>query len=381
LFYGDKQNLRLHLDYRYDARLVARGSALRVMVNGHLVNEVDLPPGTHDVNRQRTVLIPVANLRPFGNTVVFNFDFVPANRDPVANLPLSGEILCNTALDLNGLALWARMPDLNLFAEAGFPFTRFADLSQTVVVLPTAPSSQEIALYLRLMSHFGAQTGYPALRVTVSAPSGVMSSEKDYLVLGTAADQPAFHALAPMLPATLDTKGVHIRHVRTVFASINFVRGPFFHRWLRFPGDAPNEDMALVGSSSASAIIEGAESPAFHDRSIIAIMLEQNSAADEFADAFSDPSRSAGINKSLSLLQDSTFKSYTSNVSTYHVGNVSSYGRMRIYLTEHFLILLVAVLTLSFLCAYYAHGWMAWRAHQRLKFGEDDRRSGSESAI
>jgi hypothetical protein len=174
---------------------------------------------------------------------------------------------------------------------------------------------------------------------------------------------------------------VHIRHVRTVFASINFVRGPFFHRWLRFPGDAPNEDMALVGSSSASAIIEGAESPAFHDRSIIAIMLEQNSAADEFADAFSDPSRSAGINKSLSLLQDSTFKSYTSNVSTYHVGNVSSYGRMRIYLTEHFLILLVAVLTLSFLCAYYAHGWMAWRAHQRLKFGEDDRRSGSESAI
>src|SRR5579863_9391035 len=182
LSYGETQNLNLHLNYRYDARLLAHGSALRVVVNGRLVNEVDLPPGTGILNRQRTVPVPIADIRAFGNTVLFNFDFVPANRDSTASPVRSGEILCSSSLDLHNMALWARMPNLGLFADAGFPFTQFADLSQTVVVLPSSPGAQEIGLYLHLMSRFGAQTGYPALRVAVNGPGSMISPERDYLI-------------------------------------------------------------------------------------------------------------------------------------------------------------------------------------------------------
>ena len=159
LSYGERQTLDLHVNYRYDARLVAPGSALRIVVNGRSAGEVALPPGPGPISRQRVLPVPVADIRPFGNTVLFNFDFVPANRDAATSPVLSGEILCNSSLDLHGLALWTHMPDPELFADAGFPFTQLADLSGTVVVLPSVPSAEEIALYLHLMSHFGAQTG------------------------------------------------------------------------------------------------------------------------------------------------------------------------------------------------------------------------------
>src|SRR5208337_1273685 len=63
---------------------------------------------------------------------------------------------------------YAPLPNLELFANAGFPFTRLADLSETTVVLPSAPSEQEIETFVTLMGHFSRQTGFPALRVTVA---------------------------------------------------------------------------------------------------------------------------------------------------------------------------------------------------------------------
>jgi cellulose synthase (UDP-forming) len=207
LSYGEKQNIRLNLYYRYNAFRVAAGSMLRLVLNGKLVSEIALLPGTDFQDGRRFIQIPVVNMRPFGNTILFNFDFVPGNREatenPAAAL-LQGEIDCKTSIDLEGLTLWAPVPNIELFANAGFPFTQAADLSQTIVVLPSVPSSDEISLYLHLMSHFGAQTGYPALRVTVAGPNAVIGKAYDYLILGTVSNQPAFHSLDALLPVTFD---------------------------------------------------------------------------------------------------------------------------------------------------------------------------------
>src|ERR1700677_5184964 len=96
------------------------------------------------------------------------------------------------------------MPNLELFSNAGFPFTQYADLQKTTIVIPDSPDPKEIALYLYLMSHFGAQTGYPGLRVTVAGPNAAINPGRDYLVLGTIANQPAFQSLANVMPAALD---------------------------------------------------------------------------------------------------------------------------------------------------------------------------------
>ena len=77
-------------------------------------------------------------------------------------------------------------------SNAGYPFTRKADLADTTVVLPDTPAVDEIEMYLMFMGHFGAQTGYPVLNVSVTNAAGMKTDRtKDYILMGTVDDQPA----------------------------------------------------------------------------------------------------------------------------------------------------------------------------------------------
>jgi cellulose synthase (UDP-forming) len=370
LQYGEKQFLRLHLNYRYDGRHIAARSALRITVNGRLISEIPLPAGTGQVNSTREVLIPVSEIRPFGNTALFSFDFVPVNREADSATVLSGEILCNSTLDLNKLSLWAELPDLHLFAVAGFPFTQFADLSQTVVVLPSTPSAEEVSVYLHLMSYFGAQTGYPALRVTVTGPGHVIAQGHDYLILGTNNDQPAYQSLAATLPASFDSGRVETKPAVGFVAGMASLQKEAVRRvpWLL------GTDSIALGlpddGTSADAVVQEVRSPVSPDRSIVTIALREPSVGNQFSEALLDPARSATMAGSLVLVRNSTFSSFDDNTTSYHLGQISWFPLMRFYATRYFLLLLAVVLMLIFLSARFTYGWMARHASQRLMLAE-----------
>jgi cellulose synthase (UDP-forming) len=374
LFYGERQNLKLNLYYRYNALQAAAGSMLRVVLNGKLVNEIGLPPGTDLHDGERFILVPVVNMRPFGNTIFFNYDFVAANREATENpasAVLHGEILCNSSLDLQGLALWTRMPNIELFANAGFPLTQLADLSQTTVILPLVPSPDEISLYLLLMSHFGTQTGYPALRVTVAGPNAVIGKAYNYLILGTVANQPAFRSLAASLPVTLDSYGVHVKPAQSYLALLSSLEDVWSRWWPRLLGNPATPSQPSNLGSVPDALIEEIQSPASPDRSFVLITLKQNSSAEAFAGAFLDRSQSRDMSGSVSLLRNAKFESYLIDGNTYHVGDISPFALMRIYLTQYFLLLLLLVTLLSFVLARWVHGWLTLAARERLKLAEN----------
>ena len=374
LYYGEKQNLSMLLHYRYNAFPVAPGSALRVVVNGRLVSEIPLMPGSDFKEGLRAILIPVADMGQFGNTVLFNFDFIPANRQAPQNpaqAALKGEILCSSTLDLRGLGLWSSMPNLELFANAGFPFTRLADLSETTVILPTVPTAAEIALYLQLMSHFGAQTGYPVLRVSVSGPNTVISRARDYLILGTIGNQPAFGSLDASLPVTIDSDGVRARPVSRYSRLVSLIERGVSQRQSLLLGTAapPNQLTSVVGVPDA--LVEEIESPTSSGRSIVVVALKEDESEETFADVFLDRSQTNDISGAVSLLQNSKFASYATGGGSYHVGSVSWYGVMRMWLRQHFLLLYLAVTALSMLVALWIREWLSRRARERLKLAED----------
>ena len=364
LFYGEKQNIKLHLHFRYDALQIAVGSALRVVVNGNLVNEAQLLPGKGMTDRDRQIFVPVADIRPFGNTILFNFDFVPAKREATA---LRGEILCNSSMDMQGLASWTPMPNLKLFANAGFPFTQFADLSETTVVLPANPSIREISLYLQLMGHFAAQTGYPALRVTVAGPSAVIRKDRDYLVLGSLADQPAFDSLGTLLHVRLEMQGLKIKQQVSFQSVVSSVGGAMSYGWATITGGTETQKFPSALDAEPDALIEEIESPSSPGRSIVLITLKQDSSSSAFADAFVDRSQSDDMSGSVSLLRNAKFTPYAMDGATYHVGDISWYAMMRIWLTHYFIPLLLFVTALSFLVALWTREWLQQHAEERLK--------------
>ncbi len=53
----------------------------------------------------------------------------------------------------------------------------------------------------------------------------------------------------------------------------------------------------------------------------------------------------------------------------YHVGYISKYSLIRIWLVEHFWILLVAVILLSLMMAAWIRDYLVWLAETRLGAG------------
>ena len=366
LNYGETQNLDLKLTYKYNDKALAAGSALQVLVNGAPLRAIPLPQQSNSAENNRTLVLPTANMRPFGNTMLINFNFVPKDSRPDHQRSadeVSGEILRQSFLNITGLAHRARMPNLELFANAGFPFTRKADLGETVVIMPDSPTTAEITLLLDLMSHCGTQTGYPVLRVEISDSGAVMRRDRDYLILGGTSDQPALGALSSYLPVTLSEDGVKMSTKPGFLATVAAIRDQLLAgKWrLTTPQQLSNED------GIPDLLIEGIESPFFPCRSIVTIAIHSDSAVDEFASVFSERSQSSDIAHSVSLMRHGKFTSYNVPTAQYHVGSIAPYPLMRLWLAENFWVLYGAVILLSLLLAIYARDYLSLLAAARLR--------------
>ena len=189
------------------------------------------------------------------------------------------------------------MPDLELFSNAGYPFTRMADLSETAVVLPDTPMPDEIEMYLTLMGHFGAQTGYPVLNVTVTNNEGMTTDRsKDYIVMGTVDDQPALGKLNKVLPVQVDNGNLHIQDTQGFFA-------PLAHAWWKVrSSDHIQSGQLQTEGGLPDALIEGVEWPSGSSRSVVLIALRDHSVVPKFLNTFLKYSQYSDISQSVAVL-------------------------------------------------------------------------------
>jgi cellulose synthase (UDP-forming) len=203
--------------------------------------------------------------------------------------------------------------------------------------------------------------------VTVSGPSVVLRPDRDYLVLGTVTSQPAFRSLDSSLPATFDENGVHTRPARSYLTSVRAIEVALSHWQSKIMGQPTTEKLPTNETGIPDALIEEVESPSSPDRCIVLVMLKDDAAANSLANVFLDRSQSRDIAGSVSLFRHQKFESYQVEGQTFHVGDITWFAMMRIWLTQHFLLLLAVVSTLSFMVAYWTREWLSQRACERLK--------------
>jgi cellulose synthase (UDP-forming) len=343
LYYSSRQNLPLHVDYRYNSISLAKDSTMRLSANGSLVNEIGLP---RDPDPKQTLehnfAVPLASMRPFSNTLLFNFYFqAPKSGGTCTDSPpidFKGVVLRSSYFDLRGLYHWAPMPNLELFANAGFPFTRFADLSQTRIIMPPQSSPAEMSLYLALMAYFGEETGYPTLRVQVGNPSA-LGSDADYLILGNPTDQPAFQQLSPNLHVAVQNDGFTVQGTSGFFALIeqawwhvSEVRPDWWWRLGRV-----KERSGLMASLSEfpDTLLQGIQSPWGIKRSIVTITLRNDDSVKPFLDAFWKHSMAGDISQSVSVLHGNEFSSYRLGNSYYYVGHLPWWLLVRFWIRTY----------------------------------------------
>ncbi len=370
LYFGDRANISLMLRYAYNSIPLANQSSLKLLSNGGFIGNLPLIPGTNVKEQaEQEIAVPVVDLRPFSQSFLFDFFFQIAkqgNCKDTTPTNLYGAILRDSYLDIRNLAHWAAMPNLELFANAGFPFTRMADLAETKVVVPQSPSAEELSLFLNLMGHFGAQTGYPTLRVTVLGPDGLLShDDRDYLVLGTVQDQPAIGKLNGSMPVQVDLSGIHVKDTEGFFTS-------FPNAWWKIRPDRKEDGTLTTIGGSPDSIIEGIENPWAPGRSIVVVALRDPATATQFSDAFLRWSQSSDIANSVSVLRGNNFTSYQLGTDIYHVGTIPWWTEMRLWFMQYPLVVVLLIVLISVLLASWARLWLRRRARARLQAQELD---------
>ncbi len=360
-------DLSYHMDYRYNGIPLANESSLQVYANTGYVSSTPLPH-TEKGSAVLSTIVPVPryDMRPFSNTIAQKFVFQIAKKgkcQDTAPLNLQGAILKSSYLDIQGIPHWVILPDLELFANAGYPFTRMADLAETAVVLPDAPTADEIEMYLTFMGHFGAQTGYPVLNVSVTNGDGMKSdSSKDYIVMGTVDDQPALTKLQKSLPVQIDSNnGLRVEDTRGFLASLQQAW------WKVRSSDHVETNQLETAGGLPDALIEGLEWPSGSKRSVVVIALRDHSVVPKFLNVFLKTSQSSHIAHSVSVLHGDDFTSYRIGNDVYRVGSLAWWIQLKMLATEFSWLVVVAVFIVCVLIAAISRANLRRRARARLQ--------------
>ncbi len=369
LYFRDaQQNVKLHLDYRYNSIPIGPISSIQVESNDAYLGSVPLIPGKEaSKDTSVNIAIPVVNLRPFSNSMQFRLTFQQLRsgncRDTVP-VNLMAAILKSSYIDLHDLPHWAAMPNLELFSNAGFPFTRYADLSQTVAVLPDPPSLQEIETFLLMMGHFGAETGYPAIRITVAGPDALRAgADEDFLVITTGQSNGEMGKLAAGMPVTFGENTLRVQDTRGFFAALH-------HAWWKIPS---NEELSsgVIGTTGVpDALIEEIESPYASGRTVVLIDMKSAANFEPMAKAFLESSQSSAVSGTVALLEGTRFESYRIGNNVYHVGVLPWWTGLGLWFSQNPALVDLGVLAIGFVFAIWIRGWLRGRARRRLQLVE-----------
>jgi cellulose synthase (UDP-forming) len=373
LYYTNREpNALLGLAYRYNSVPIGPISSLQVRMNNAFLGSVPLIPGQEATkNMQVDVPVPVVNLRPFSNSLSFEFAFQRLKKTGCQDTtPISaqGSILRDSSIDLSEYPHYAQLPNLEVFANAGFPFTRVADLNETTVVLPPAPTEQEIETFVTLMGHFSRQTGFPAIRVTVAGPDALRAGAgSDFLVIGIGDDQPGFAKLGDNLRVALRSGQMTVHDTMGLFAPI------LNHAWWMAESKEHSAFGNLTAGGTPDAVIEEIKSPyaTIGDRTIVAIHLKDGAAFEPFMDTLLRAQQSSEIAGSVSVLHGTQFKSFRIGTEVYHVGALSLWTRLTMGFGDFPWLVAVVVLLWALLLAVWIRQWLRAKARRRLRMLEE----------
>ncbi|MDQ1094606.1 hypothetical protein QE400_004019 [Xanthomonas sacchari] len=381
LFVWQRDGIPVNLRYRYTVPETQNKSALNVSINDAFVTTLPLtghayaeslplrwwhalsPKGAMPV--EQTLLLPTG---PFSanSQLRFHFFFDRPQAEACKNTfpDVSGAIDADSTVDLSSFHHYMAMPNLAAFGNAGFPFTRLADLSESTVVVPDEIGDQDMANLLTLLGRLGASTGYPALRVTLIHAAEVdKHADSDLLVFGSLRSQPLFQRWSAALPIGDGASGRR-------FAMSDWVldKLPGFLSVDPRRTDLPTTAEVAVKPAPGDVVLMGFQSPLKAGRSVVALLAEDPASVEDFFDAWFEPATLKDFQGSVVLLQKGKVRSLAGN-QTYYVGHLPLPTWARWYFSQHPLLLGLAVLALSMLLALAARVVLRRHSAARLQEG------------
>ncbi|HYI97090.1 MAG TPA: cellulose biosynthesis cyclic di-GMP-binding regulatory protein BcsB, partial [Bryobacteraceae bacterium] len=361
LYYGNRDTVPFYLRYRSSA--LARGSKAfaKLHLNGQLIASRPIPTNSRTEIHEEVIYLPVAAIYP-RNTLTVEFSYEAVHlQDEASNIP-EAAILRSSELMVKGLPHFAAMPRLDMLANTGFPYTRVADLSETLVLLPAEPTSDELSLYLTMASFMGAQTGYPALRIEVVQPNGTPgASDKDILMIGALDRQPLLQKWAAHMLVQPSGKRFHLVQSydwRQLLANLPGSGGLT---------DRKNLELILANDSQVEGVVQGFASPFFPGRTVVAFTSMPGKGLASLAEDWASVADASRLYGSVSLFSGNQFHSFTLESSGYHVGNLANWPAMQYWGRRYYWLSPVLIFACMWLLTLFFDKRLEARAAERLE--------------
>jgi cellulose synthase (UDP-forming) len=326
LFLPARQSVPLLLKFAYAGVESDARASLHVRLNGEDIDTIRLNPSAAAVERAEIVRLPTGWLRDYTNTLNVDVDF---GHHSSSRLPYAA-VHRESSIDLGALPHAVVLPRLELFADAGYPFTQWPDLGRTAIVLPQTPSLGDYETLLNMVGFFGAQTGSAVTAITTTDAAHVDAVRDDDLVLlGTRGAQPLLQEWAGLMPLDLSGERVRLTDRPDVIRQL-------FPSW-PFGGGDRNRLARLAGSATTiDAFVEAFVSPFRADRSVVAIVPDGSNGHAAAAALFMPAVRQGPVYGSLAVSQGGQFQSFLVDHATYLAGDFNTYQRTTVFVIEHY---------------------------------------------
>lgn len=380
LFIWRNQGIPLNLRYRYTPPFGSDESRLSISINEQFISsfplirrsgrqgleEVRLPVLTPEAGSgDGRLLIPALKVGD-RNQLRFDFNFAAimgsAQRDYCQTMlppSLQAAIEEDSTIDFSGFHHYLGLPDLSAFALSGFPFTRMADLSETVVLMPPQANEAQVGLLLNLVGGLGVLSGYPAYGLRVADDWSTASRlDADLLVLGPMPEELRQSDQLSLMVEDQRTTLLNGRTPKPQVASLQARTGGA-------PADPAVGRVALSAQAPFAAII-GLQSPHHAQRSIVSLAAGSAEDIALLDDALTDTGKRQAIAGSVAILRTSGINSQFVG-DHYYVGSLPWWLLLWYHLAGHPLLLAAAALVAVLLTAFLLWRVLRWVAQRRLQ--------------
>jgi hypothetical protein len=356
------------INVRYQANYPATGRPPRIAFDFNQTFIASLPVPTAGAKQSARLRVPRELLRGY-NEMRFHVSYRERDDDdtsapltcgaetpPVdASFVLSGQ----STIELANLRRFRELPDLDLFLYDGYPFTRTAELGQTVAVLPSRPLPREIASLLSVVSHLAEVTGRAGSGLQLRSAADVLTEsalDKDLLLVGVAQRHPLLQQWQKTSPLRAAGGRFALNESRSVLQ---------LEQWL-IGQDRTRERERIrdrLSDGAVSAVV-GFRSPLHRKRSVVAVISPSPSLmpAMEQLQGYAE-SRHPNADVLLST-EEGRFLFRVG--PAYAVGQVDPFTWIRWFLSQHWLLMLLSFFVAASLFAWVAQRYLRERAHQRL---------------
>lgn len=380
LFSWNGSTIPIDLRYRYTPNQVSQHGMVSVLFNEQFVRSWTLeravtklsPSGilgqagglSGEATVQRNFQLPAELLR---NSNSFRIGVQIPTPDlgrctSIAQQEMRAAVDPESTIDASGLHHYIAMPDLQAFARGGFPFSKYADLQETAVLLPDQPAPEAISTYLTAVGQLSAATGFPGTRFTLLPYSQVeRAANHDILLVSDGVSNQLLERWHKALPALVEAGAQSLRPTERVLDTIADLMRLDTNTWRpQHSGEA-----TLHGSGHLAAVA-GFESPLKAGRSVVALMANHPNALEMVRDGLSAVDTVQRMRGDLTLLRGETAESFRVQ-EVYYAGHLPWWAAIWHRLHAHPVLLAVLGIVTGLLFTFMIYGSLRLLARRRLE--------------